>query len=391
MDKEIIIKYLRGTSAPAQTNAVKAWIASSEENEKRFHWIKAEYIAATFDETTKRIDLEKGIFRYKENIRQQIRNRRKRAKIRALKYAAIMAVVFGLGCVFYLVKGGFGTEAKITDNAIKLELETGNTQVIKEDGSILVLDSKGREVGAQKGQSLVYSNKVAKENLEYNTLKVPYGKRFDLLLSDGTRIILNAGTSLKYPIQFIEGSKREVFLKGEAFFEVAKDSCHPFVVNTKGLDVHVLGTTFNVSAYPEDRKTSTVLAEGSVRVHLQGWKKGAKKTILLTPDHMAAWEKSQNKLKVDPVDVNEHIAWVSGKMVFRSKPFSEILKVLERHYNVSITNNYTFLNDQKFLAKFDSESIEEVLRSFQTSEDFSFEINGNKIEINQPLKQEPMT
>tara|TARA_R110002050_G_scaffold289068_1_gene441478 strand:- start:44701 stop:45876 length:1176 start_codon:yes stop_codon:yes gene_type:complete len=391
VDKEKIIKYIRGTSTPAENNAVKAWIASSVENEKRFHWIKAEYIASTFDETTKRIDLEKGIFQYKENIRQHIENRRKKVKITTLKYAAMSAVVFGLGCVLYLVKGGLGSQVEITDNAIKLELESGNTQVIKEDGSILVLDSEGREIGAQKGQSLVYSNKVVKEVLEYNTLRVPYGKRFNLLLSDGTRIILNAGTSLKYPIQFIKGSKREVFLCGEAFFEVAKDSSHPFVVNTKGLDVNVLGTRFNVSAYPEDSKTSTVLAEGSVRVHLRGRKEGAEKPILLTPAHMAAWEKSQNKIKVDPVDVNEHIAWVSGRLVFKSKPFSEILKVLERHYNVSIINNYTFLNDQKFLAKFDSETIEEVLRSFQTSEDFSFEINGNKIEINQPLKHEPMT
>lgn len=391
MDKDKIIKYISGTSSPDQKKEIEAWIDSCEENEKRFHCIKADYIASTFEETTKRVDLEKGLTRYKENIGQFVLNKRKRTRVSIIKYAAIGAVLFGLGCVFYLVNGGLDRPVEITDNEVKLELESGNTQVIMEDGSISIMDSEGREIGAQKGQSLVYSNEVVKEVLEYNTLRVPYGKRFNLLLSDGTKIILNAGTSLKYPIQFIKGRKREVFLRGEAFFQVAKDSVHPFVVNTNGLDINVLGTIFNVSAYPEDSKTNTVLTEGSVRVNLQGQGEGAEKPILLAPGYMAAWEKSKKIIMVDPVDVNEHIAWVNGKMVFKSKPFSEILKVLERHYNVSIINNYTFLNDQKFLAKFDSETIEEVLRSFQTSEDFSFEISGNKIEINQPLKPKPMT
>lgn len=390
MNKDKIIKYIKGTSSTTLSGEVEDWINSSAENAKKFYFLKAKYIGSTFEETSKTTDIEKGLVQYKKNVGQSIQSKRKNVRTLLLKYAAILVVIFGLGSVFYLGVFNSGTQVISVDNVVKLELENGNTQVIMEEGAILVLDSEGEEIGFQQGQSLVYKPKISKEILEYNTLKVPYGKRFDLVLSDNTQVILNAGSSLKYPVQFIKGKSREVYLSGEAFFKVAKDTIHPFVVNTKGLDINVLGTVFNVSAYREDSSMNVVLTEGSVKVRLKGMQGALDKPTLLMPGHMAVWEKSQKNITTDPVDVSDHIAWVNGKIVFKDKPFLKILKILERHYNVSIKNNYNFLNDQKFLAKFDSETIEEVLRSFQKSEDFSFVIDGNKIEINKPLKAKPV-
>jgi len=390
VNKDKIIKYIKGTSSTTLSGEVEDWINSSAENAKKFYFLKAKYIGSTFEETSKTTDIEKGLVQYKKNVGQSIQSKRKNVRTLLLKYAAILVVIFGLGSVFYLGVFNSGTQVISVDNVVKLELENGNTQVIMEEGAILVLDSEGEEIGFQQGQSLVYKPKISKEILEYNTLKVPYGKRFDLVLSDNTQVILNAGSSLKYPVQFIKGKSREVYLSGEAFFKVAKDTIHPFVVNTKGLDINVLGTVFNVSAYREDSSMNVVLTEGSVKVRLKGMQGALDKPTLLMPGHMAVWEKSQKNITTDPVDVSDHIAWVNGKIVFKDKPFLKILKILERHYNVSIKNNYNFLNDQKFLAKFDSETIEEVLRSFQKSEDFSFVIDGNKIEINKPLKAKPV-
>ena len=390
MNKDKIIQYIKGTSSTTLSGEVEDWINSSAENAKKFYFLKAKYIGSTFEETSKTTDIEKGLVQYKKNVGQSIQSKRKNVRTLLLKYAAILVVIFGLGSVFYLGVFNSGTQVISVDNVVKLELENGNTQVIMEEGAIVVLDSEGEEIGSQQGQSLVYKPKISKEILEYNTLKVPYGKRFDLVLSDNTQVILNAGSSLKYPVQFIKGKSREVYLSGEAFFKVAKDTIHPFVVNTKGLDINVLGTVFNVSAYREDSSMNVVLTEGSVKVRLKGMQGALDKPTLLTPGHMAVWEKSQKDITTDPVDVSDHIAWVNGKIVFKDKPFLKILKILERHYNVSIKNNYNFLNDQKFLAKFDSETIEEVLRSFQKSEDFLFVIDGNKIEINKPLKAKPV-
>tara|TARA_R110002050_G_scaffold48356_2_gene112445 strand:- start:17017 stop:18192 length:1176 start_codon:yes stop_codon:yes gene_type:complete len=390
VNKNKIIKYLNGTSSPILTRKVEAWINTSVENAKAFYIIKSEYIVSTFEETSKSTDHKKGFANYKNNIQQSIYNKHKKARSLFFKYAAILVLVFGIGTIFYFEIFKLNADIVLKDNVIKLELEGGNTQVITAEGAIEIIDSKGMKVGAQEGESLVYKNNNIKETLEFNTLKVPYGKRFNLVLSDGTQIVLNAGTSLKYPIQFIKGKNREVYLKGEAFFKVAKDTADSFIVNTNGLDVNVLGTVFNVSAYPEDNSTNTVLTEGSVKIQLKGEEMGVQKPILLKPGHLAAWKKSQKNISINAVDVNDYISWVEGTMVFKSKPFSEILKVLERHYDVYITNNYDFLNDQKFLAKFDSETIEEILQSFQNSEDFLYTIDGNKIEINPPINIKPM-
>ena len=114
-------------------------------------------------------------------------------------------------------------------------------------------------VGNQNGNKIVYDTETTLEKLVYNTIKIPYGKRFELQLSDGTIVHLNSGTTLKYPVKFIASGNRQVFLDGEAFFDVAKDKTHPFVVNADNLNVRVLGTHFNVSNYPEDKLTDIVL------------------------------------------------------------------------------------------------------------------------------------
>src|SRR5690606_36367432 len=105
------------------------------------------------------------------------------------------------------------------------------------------------------------------DKLAYNTLKIPFGKKFRLQLSDGTMVHINSGSTLKYPIKFIAGENRQVYLDGEAFFDVAKDKKHPFIVNADNLNVRVLGTHFNVSNYPEDAVTDVVLVEGSVGMY----------------------------------------------------------------------------------------------------------------------------
>ena len=170
-----------------------------------------------------------------------------------------------------------------------------------------------------------------------------------------------------------------MFLKGEAYFEVAKDEKHPFIVSTNEIDVRVLGTQFNVSAYEEDKELSTVLVEGSVRMYNTTEKENG---VLMAPNQMATWHKFGETIEVAEVDVTSHISWVKGRLVFRNTMFSEIIKRLERHYNVEIINNNILLDSQYYDATFDVESIEEVLESFNKSYAITYSIVDNKVIIN---------
>ncbi|WP_413999065.1 FecR family protein [Flavobacterium sp. W1B] len=265
------------------------------------------------------------------------------------------------------------------NEAITLQLENGDIQIIKEDGSTQVVDAKGNVVGTQKGNQLVYTNSLVKDTLVYNTINVPYGKRFELKLSDGTNVHLNSGTSLKYPVRFIKGESRQVFLDGEAYFDVTKDARHPFLVGSNDMNVKVLGTKFNVTSYKKDAKTYTVLVEGSVAAYN---KLLENEEVLLKPGNRAYFENKH--LKTELVDIRKYVAWVSGELMFIDDSFGVIANKLERKYNVDIVNNYDELNDIVITATFKDENIDQVLKTFQTYKAFNYTVNNRVITITKP-------
>jgi len=212
-------------------------------------------------------------------------------------------------------------------------------------------------------------------------LTVPYGKRFDIVLSDSTQVHLNAGTSIKYPVKFIKGKDREVHLTGEAFFEVAKDAGHPFIVNANGLNIRVLGTKFNVSAYPEDSTTKTMLVEGSVGLY-QDIAYNPEKTTFLKPGHLASLNKANKDISVERAEISLYTGWMKGNLIFRHVPFKNIIKKLERHYNVVITNHNKALGNELFTASFDNATLEQVLETFQNNYGLEYRIEKDEIIIN---------
>lgn len=303
-------------------------------------------------------------------------------KLAWFKYAAVLVLFFCLGYFYH--QGYFSKQAKleIPISQITLQLDNGVEKIIDEKESTALLNDKGLVIGTQKGKQLLYNNTTGTETLVYNTIKVPYGKRFELQLSDGTKVTVNAGSSLKYPVRFIEGEDRRVFLKGEAFFDVTKDEKHPFIVNANEINVRVLGTTFNMSSYPEDANISTVLVEGSVVAYEVGDHYLSNSAVQLKPNYKAAWHKNNKIIKVEKTDIETHIAWVEGRLVLHEVAFSDILKKLERQYNVVIINNNKKLESRFFTAKFDIENIYQVLESLSLSGNFSYKVNKNIININ---------
>lgn len=196
---------------------------------------------------------------------------------------------------------------------------------IKGQNSKIQYDSKGNvTVNSEKLQET-----DTDEEHSFNQLIVPNGKRSTLVLEDGTKMWVNAGSRVIYPNKF-KKNRREIFVDGEVYMEVARDEKRPFVVATNMLDVQVLGTSFNVTAYKDDAQSSVVLASGSVRVSTKG------EQIKLVPNEMLAYSEQRGS-QVKEVVVADYISWKDGIYIYHSEPLSSILNRISRYYGKEIS------------------------------------------------------
>ncbi len=278
-----------------------------------------------------------------QRIQQSVASESKKKKIRkiylqSVKYAAVAILFFVAGTLWdiYYDKeddlGNFNLTAGFTPSE--------NTQVILPNGEQINVKAPDSKVQHTKSGNVIIDKdtintiKNKSQASELVQIIVPFGKKSRVSLPDGSVVDLNAGSRLVYPSLF-DGKKREVKLIGEAFFDVAKNDRAPFLVRTSKLSVEVKGTQFNVSAYPFDRTTETVLAEGSVRIVLNN-KKIFGKDILLQPGQMASYNNKTGESKIVAVDIENHILWKDGLLKFRDIDLNRLVKKLERFYNVRI-------------------------------------------------------
>lgn len=254
-----------------------------------------------------------------------------------LKYAAVAVIFFLIGALLFYRQDNFSPQFYSQQVA---EPNAGDeARLIRPDGQKITLEEKKSVIQHTKdGQLLVNNNVVGastpsdKKVPELNQLVIPYGKTSEIFLSDGTKVHLNAGSRLVYPESFVD-KNREVFLVGEAFFEVAQDEKHPFIVQTTDVRVKVLGTHFNVSAYPSDNIIETVLTEGRVRLEQNSSRLFDESTELL-PGQLAAFDKINRITKLKNVDTENYVLWKDGMFKFESTDLSRVIKRLERFYNL---------------------------------------------------------
>lgn len=206
-------------------------------------------------------------------------------------------------------------------------LNAESRQELNESGIQINVDKA--ELAYDKKEAETIPAEVTSEEIVYNKIDIPRGGEYKLRLSDGSMVHLNSLSSLRYPVHF-SGEVREVELTGEAFFEVSKSQT-PFIVKTKGVDIRVLGTTFNVSAYPENQYTQATLVAGSVRVDT---KEGGQ--IMLKPSQQAELDNRSHELVVRQVDVTFYTSWVSGKIYFKDERLEDIMNTLSRWYDIHV-------------------------------------------------------
>lgn len=371
---ELIYKSICKTISEEENAILKNWLKDENNYNLYLKIINEENISQKISRY-QNIDTDKAYRR----IESQISTKSKVKYLNLLKYAAIFV---GILTVTYFVNRTTNTASneKLTIVSADIILQTpdNNSKIIQEEGTEELKDKVGNIFGIQNGNQLTYTNQSTQKELVYNTIIVPFGKKFKLVLSDGTKVDLNAGTSLKYPVNFIEGVTRDVFLTGEAFFDVAHDKKHPFIVHTDKLGVTVLGTKFNVNSYTDEAATDVTLIEGSVRLNTDT---NLNNSVLLQPGFKGGVIDGSSKIEVQKVNTSLYTAWIHGELVIRNLPFKQIIKRLERQYNVNIKNENQSLDREKFNASFKNQSIENILIYFSETHKIEYQIKNNEIII----------
>ena len=251
-------------------------------------------------------------------------------------------------------------------------------EVVLEQGQNLNILLNERVRVATSNRGIVYEEHgkgVVTE--EYNKLTTPIGGEYSLVLSDGTKVFLNADSELKYPVEFSDG-KRIVDLKGEAYFEVHKDSLRPFIVRMNGAEVTVLGTSFNVNTYGDDGQIYTTLVNGSVRVSSMK----NKQEEILKPGMQSVMNVQSGLLTVRKVDVEPYVAWREGRFVFRAMTLDLIMRQLQRWYDFEVFYQNSELKDYEFrgVIKRDMD-LDKVLSVIKATTNVDFEVKGKVITI----------
>lgn len=379
----IIVKYFSQSANMADLDILNKWIEDPENQLIFEEYVKTHFAITLAMNNPDVTNIRKALLK---EIRKEKKKVYKHRFVSVMKYAAIAILFLGIG--FLLQRDIFSnpTEKHVIvprKDEITLKLGNGNIKIIAADGSSKVYDANGKVIGEQNGKELVYSGNGTASKLVYNTLTIPNGKRFNITLSDGTLVHLNAGSSITFPVEFLKNRIRKVFLSGEAFFEVAHDKKNAFIVNANKLDVQVYGTKFNVSNYQEDHTTNVVLVEGSVGLSEVGQSAKNKNEVFLTPGYKGTFNKEDNKILNEKVNTSLYTSWMNGNLVFRQETFENIIQKLERHYNVIIINNNEKLAKETFNATIetDYESIDQVFSYFKKVYQIDYSIIQNKIII----------
>jgi transmembrane sensor len=208
------------------------------------------------------------------------------------------------------------------------------------------------------------------------------GERSKITLADGTTVWLNAESTLKYPEEFSPGS-REVYLSGEAFFNVAKNPQKPFIIHLNNGKVRVLGTSFNVKAFDNDNIIETSVVTGKVAFIPEKFKADiSPDTVLLLPNHKAVYSKQLKTVNTERTNSVDDKAWVDGRMIFKSETFEQIARELERNYGKQVVFSSENLKSCRFTATFQNNTLEEVMMLLSQTNDYQYEIKEDKLIIN---------
>ena len=355
---------------------IEVWLEECECNKEYFREFQRVYLEFQWGVYAREVKSDFNV----------VRKRLKKQSILQVWYGVAAAVVILLSVGGVLLWNSEKVEEKPVQEEKKKNIKPGKSQAILvlSSGEEVAMGNVAQQLEEKDGTSVVVSeigrisyevtegNKMtAKDTTKVmNRLVIPRGGEFNLTLSDGTRVWLNAETELCYPVQF-NGKERVVYLKGEAYFEVSKNKKKPFRVQVDDVAVKVFGTEFNVNTY---NNIETVLVTGSVSMNQGG------KEVLLKPNQKGVFDQSSGKIMVEDVDVLAYISWKNGDFIFRNESLNSIMDKLSRWYGLEVFYQDAELQSVRLSGNLKRyKDVQELFVSFEKISDARFEVQGNKV------------
>ena len=375
----LIFLHIQGMTDNAQEKELDEWRSVSPRHEELFQrMLSSEHVEKSISRFVKTEEEEERGWR---QLQQKARSGRSVRKIKWFPYAAAIVLILSVGGVFYFSGDKEQTEIlPIAKNEV--QVPGSRAVLILPDGRKVDLENEVLRSDLAQSDSLLL---VSARSLKYrdidspdtteifHTLEIPRGGEYLLTLSDGTMIYLNSESTLSFPVKF-QGKERKVYLTGEAYFKVAKNTEHPFVVTAGELEVLVTGTTFGVRAYKDEKDIQTTLESGQVTVRVEG------KSVKLVPNKQVLFNKSTMGLEVRDVDVDLYLAWVDGRLVYDNCPLEKILTDLGRWYNIDVFYSRDELRSYQFSLNMKKhEEFTQVLELIGKTGEVQFEIKDNTV------------
>ena len=378
----ILVKYLSKEANIDEIEELDRWLIKKGNMTIFNSYVQTDYFTSIF---MTKYDLQMAKSKIHNRIRL-IERRNKLERYKKIAFAASIILLVGVSLFnqFYFNETIIIKDPIVigTDKAV-LTLENGD-QVILEKGQKFqnkTVNSDGKELTYTiKNRS---SSNSKNEKIASNFLTIPRGGQFSLNLEDGTKVLLNSDSKIKYPVKFIKGKNRQVeLLYGEAFFDVSSSQNNngsEFIVSTKTQKINVLGTKFNIKAYSEDDIITTTLVEGKVKVG------NGKNQILLSPNQQSKVDSNSPVINVSNVDVSQQISWINGLFSFNDTSLEDIMQTLSRWYDLEFI--FKSANQKGFIFSGILErtkSIEDILLIIEktsSSNEINFEINNKTIII----------
>lgn len=376
---KLLVRQRVGQITDEEMRELLDWKKSSPENEALFlRWQDGDFLQDEYA-SYKAIDGSLAKAAMQERIN---RERQHRFRLGILRFSVVAAAMLLLVGSLYLFNGKKENKSVLSSPIALISAQRPTLKL--NDGSVVVVDSVvsgfiegGVTVAKEGGSTLAYrvGDSLVEPTLAYNTLNVPKGAEFDLVLADGTHVWLNAESKLKYPVAF-GGKEREVELEGEGFFKVTKDAKHPFRVKVKGQVVEVLGTEFNVDAYPGEKYIYTTLVQGKVRVDAEG------KSLELTPGMQSVV--GNEEMYTRKVNTEDIVSWRNGMFVLEDKTLEEILSKLSRWYDFSVFYQNPASKQITFKGKIPRyASFESILDILERTGEVKFKVSGQVVTVYQ--------
>ncbi len=392
-DTDDILQIVTGNLKGIRKNEVLSQLIKDEEARDEYRKIKNIWALASSTKEMSEYQVE-GLYL---NFRKRLDIKHKSFRMVSssfLKYAAILFITLSIGAAgvwsFYRNQKSY-VYSTIADSVInsksQLHLSNGTIVDLEKDNSKIAL-SNDQKITIDNEKVIDLNKTISTDESKMNEVVIPFGKKSQLTLEDGTKVWLNAGSRMAFPTKFT-GKKREIFLEGEGYFEVTHNQKVPFYVNTGEIAIKVLGTRFNVSAYASDKLIETVLIEGKVAISERSALAFIKSESILMPNQKASYDRNDRSVVIkDEPDVDYAIAWTEGWFKFNRQSINDVLNKLQRYYNVQFIYNPGFPAEDLITGKlYLKDSMDQVMQTLEVVANIQYRIDGNKIYIEKKISQ----